>query len=107
VFDFIRPPADEAIVALLVKQLQHTLQAERGIEMALEASVVATLNRLARENLAFGGRGIRNVVDSALVNPLASWLFDNAIDGDAKFRLTECVDHGNDALQRFAIKVER
>ena len=107
VFDFIRPPADEAIIALLVKQLQRSLQAERGIAMTLETSVVATLNNLARENLAFGGRGIRNVVDSALVNPLASWLFDNGIDGEAEIRITECVDHGSDALQRFAIKVER
>ncbi len=107
VFDFIRPPADESIVAVLVTQLQHALRAERGIAMTLEASVVATLNSLARENLAFGGRGIRNVVDSALVNPLASWLFDNNIDGDAKIRITKCVDHGSDALQRFAIEAHR
>ena len=107
VFDFIRPPADGAIVALLIKQLQQALREERNIELDIEAPVVATLNRLAGENLAFGGRGIRNIIDSALVNPLAAWLFDNAVDGDANIRLIDCLDHGNEALQRFEIKIER
>jgi hypothetical protein len=107
VFDFIRPPADEAIVGLLIGQLQGALREERGIELTVEAPVVSTLNRLAGDNLAFGGRGIRNVIDSALVNPLAAWLFDNNVLGDTRLRLTACVDHGDAAPQRFTLEIEQ
>jgi len=107
VFDFIRSPADAAIVELLIGQLQAALREERGIELAVEAAVTDSLNRLAAENLAFGGRGIRNVIDSALVNPLAAWLFDNNIEGDTSLRLTACVDHGAGALQRFGLEIEQ
>lgn len=107
VFDFIRPPADAAIVQLLVKQLQTALQEDRGIQLVLESAVVDRLNRLAEDNLAFGGRGIRDVIDSALVNPLAAWLFDNNVEGDTRLRLTACVDQGTGALQRFALHIEQ
>jgi ATP-dependent Clp protease ATP-binding subunit ClpA len=107
VFDFIRPPADAAIVALLIEQLQTALRQERGIELVVAAQVVDSLNRLAAENLAFGGRGIRNLIDSALVNPLAAWLFDNNVEGDTSLRLNACVDQGAGALQRFVLEIER
>jgi len=105
VFDFIRPPADTAIIELLIGQLQAALREERGIELQLEAAVVDSLDRLAAENLAFGGRGIRNLIDSALVNPLAAWLFDNNIEGDTRLRLSACIDHGAGALQRFTLDI--
>lgn len=107
VFDFIRPPADAEIVGLLIRQLQQALREERGIDLVVEAAVVDSLNRLAGESLAFGGRGIRNVIDSALVNPLAGWLFDNNIEGDARLHLIACVDQGTSALQRFALDIRR
>lgn len=107
VFDFIRPPSDEAIVALLVKQLKGALKEERQIELTVEAPALATLHRLARENLAFGGRGIRNVIDSALVNPLAAWLFDHNVTADATLRITDCADQGASASQRFHLTIEQ
>ena len=107
VFDFIRPPADAAIVGLLVRQLQSALHKERGIGLVVEPAVVDSLHRLAGDNLAFGGRGIRNVIDSALVNPLAAWLFDNNVESDTNLRLTACVDRGAAAMQRFMLDIER
>jgi len=107
VFDFIRPPADEAIAGLLIKQLKTALKEERNIELDIEAPALATLHRLAKENLAFGGRGIRNIVDSALVNPLAAWLFDNNVTHEAHLRIVDCTDHGAAAIHRFTLHIER
>lgn len=107
VFDFIRPPADEAIVGLLIKQLKTALKEERNIELTVDTLTLATLHRLARENLAFGGRGIRNIIDSALVNPLAAWLFDNNVTENARLNIAECTDHGASATHRFTLQIER
>ena len=105
VFDFIRPPAEEAIVALLVQQLQQLLQEERNIALQVAAPVIATLNRLAKDHLTFGGRGVRNLIDTALVNPLAAWLFDNDVTTNSKLRLVDCVDHGETAVQRYELRI--
>jgi ATP-dependent Clp protease ATP-binding subunit ClpA len=68
---------------------------------------MATLNRLAKDHLAFGGRGVRNVIDTALVNPLAAWLFDNDVTANSTLRLVDCVDHGESAVQRYELRIVR
>ena len=41
------------------------------------------LEKLSLANLDNGGRGIGNVVENFLINPLSRYLFDNKILGDA------------------------
>ncbi len=106
VFDFIRPPADEYIVALLLKQLQRNLFEEHRIELNIDSTAVETWVQLARANLAFGGRGIRNVIDATLVNPLAAWLFDHNISSDAKLTIQRCIDHGEGKVQRIELIID-
>ena len=40
-------------------------------------------------NLANGGRGIGNIVESLLINPLARYLFDEEIKGNARITLKD------------------
>lgn len=80
VFDFIRPPVDEEIIDHLLRQLLHTLKEQQNIHLQLRKSVRHTLIELARLHLEHGGRGIRNVIDSVLINPLATALFDQQVD---------------------------
>jgi len=79
VFDFIRPPVDEAIVSHLLHQLLCSLKEQQDIQLQFRKSIHQQLVVLARENLEFGGRGIRNIVDSGLINPLATALFDQQV----------------------------
>ena len=43
---------------------------------------MATLKEKAIANLDNGGRGIGNIVESLLINPLSRYLFDNEIFSD-------------------------
>ncbi|MBF0255797.1 MAG: ATP-dependent Clp protease ATP-binding subunit [Gammaproteobacteria bacterium] len=76
VFDYIRPPLDGAILDHLLRQLGQSLREQQGLELNLNPEVREQLGQLASQHLEFGGRGIRNLLEAALVNPLASQLFD-------------------------------
>jgi len=107
VFDFIRPPVDQEIVAMLLENLLHALEMERRIRLGVAPLAREQLGALAGQRLAHGGRGIRNVIDSALVEPFARWLFDNGVRSDATLRLVQIIDHGTEAPYRFELDVER
>ncbi|MBR6571398.1 MAG: ATP-dependent Clp protease ATP-binding subunit [Clostridia bacterium] len=73
VFDFIRP---EAVSLILRKQTTNILNGiadSKDIKVHLDESSQAwnTLLTLASSNLEFGGRGIGNIVEKYLLNPLA------------------------------------
>ena len=107
VFDFIRPPVAEEIAKLLLANLTDQLARGHEMEITIEEPVRAAVFGLAQRDLAHGGRGIRNVVDAAVVNPLARWLFDNDAQHGARLRVTEFVDHGDRTPHRYELKVQR
>lgn len=57
---------------------------EKNIKLELTDSAQATLLNAAVSNLNNGGRGIGNIVESHLINPLARFLFDNNVFKDAE-----------------------
>jgi ATP-dependent Clp protease ATP-binding subunit ClpA len=89
VFDFIRPPHHAEIVRGMVAQLV-TAAAERGrLGLEIEEPVYEQLIEAAVATLANGGRGIRNLIDSALVNPLARALAEMQLQSPATVRVQE------------------
>ena len=105
VFDFIKPPTDEQIVHMLVDKLEKQASEKHTLAVAIGSQVRECLVDLARMNLQHGGRGIRNVVDSALVNPLSRALFDMNLQAPARVTVSELTDNGVDAPVRFELKV--
>ncbi|MEW6265608.1 MAG: AAA family ATPase [Thermodesulfobacteriota bacterium] len=111
VFDFIKPPVDEQIVDLMTSRLAQSTQEKWGLEIKIEPQARARLINLAQGQLHHGGRGIRNMVDSALVNPLTRFLFDQ-VDLNSKpspgaaVIITDLEDLGPEAPYRFRIKAE-
>jgi len=106
VFDFIRPPVDEQILDRLLGQLAGALREQRGILLEYDTAVRDTLIGLGRANLEHGGRGIRNILEAALVNPLATVLFDHNLGPGAKVRLRRLTDRGVEAQPRFELGLE-
>ena len=106
VFDFIRPPLDEEIVDLLIEQLKKATLEGKRIALEIAKPVRDVLLIEVKKHLQHGGRGIRNVIDTALVNPLNRILFDMGIERDANVRLLFLEDHGEAAPVRFELKVE-
>lgn len=83
VFDFIRPEVAKKILQAQVQKIMQTLQTEKQITLTLSDTAYHTLAEGALHNLGNGGRGIGNIVESYLINPLSRFLFDQ-----------ECFDHG-------------
>ena len=63
----------------------------KKIGLTLDERAVAELNALARLNLDNGGRGIGNVVESYLINPLSRYLFDNRVEQNADIKVLSVV----------------
>ncbi len=76
VFDFIRPAIAREIFEQMVSATLRDLEAT-GIRVEIAQSVCEQLENICLADLSNGGRGIRNQVESHLVNPLSRCLFDN------------------------------
>ena len=57
--------------------------------MNLDESVRNELSEAAKKNLDNVGRGIGNIVESHLINPLARFLFDNDIYDNSSVQITD------------------
>ena len=82
VFDFIRPPVAEVILDAQIAKISRNLLSEKRIKLQLSEQARCTLLENALGNLSNGARGIGNIVESLLINPLSRYLFDNGISSD-------------------------
>ncbi len=83
VFDYIRPETAAAILDAQVEKIALRLSEDRGIRMTLREEARDTLLRAALQNLSNGGRGVGNIVESMLINPLSRYLFDQRVPAGA------------------------
>lgn len=88
VFDYIRPEIAQQILDAQIKKIIKTVKTEKQIELNLSDEVHKVLLDVAQNNLNNGGRGIGNIVESHLINPLARFLFDNDIFENASVEIT-------------------
>lgn len=99
VFDFIRERAVEEILNLKLKSIVENLEHEKGVKMDICNRFKEYLLNRAKQDLSNGGRGISNMVETCLVNPLAQvlikehWRAGNSLiiedgpsNGDETFR---------------------
>lgn len=71
VFDFIRESVVDEILKSQIQKIQTNLRDEKGITLELGDGYYRQLHAKASGNLINGGRGIGNMVESALINPLS------------------------------------
>ena len=76
VFDFIRPAVAEQIFTGMVEATLSDIASAQGIAVTLDTASWDLLRALCLADLSNGGRGIRNKVETHLLNPLARALFD-------------------------------
>jgi ATP-dependent Clp protease ATP-binding subunit ClpA len=84
VFDFIRPDIAKQILNSQIRKITSMLSTEKHIYLEISDDVLKTLYDHSVDNLDNGGRGIGNIVESMLIDPLARYLFDNKIFGEAR-----------------------
>lgn len=78
VFDFISKEIGRSLIKKYLKNVGDRVERQRGIQIAVSTQVEDTIANLAlaEDVLAFGGRGIGNVVESVYINPLARTIFE-------------------------------
>lgn len=99
VFDFIREEALEEILDLKLKAVKSFLEHEKGLKLEISRSFLEYLSEKAKQNLTNGGRGISNMVETCLINPLSTVLInerwssgdciivkDKPMDGELQFK---------------------
>ena len=87
VFDFIRPEVAKEILDAQLTKIVNSLATEKGIELVIGNDAKYKLTEKALENLDNGGRGIGNIVESLLINPLARYMFDENIRENTRIYL--------------------
>ena len=85
VFDFIREGSLKPIILKQIKSIGRNLWADKHIRLTVSPQAMEDLFQLAVKDLpkGQGGRGIGNMMEEMLINPLARFMFDNSVIRDA------------------------
>ena len=83
VFDFIREGAARQILQGHIDRISNSLKESKGINITFCDDVQGILQEKAFGNLENGGRGIGNMIEKYLINPLSRYLFDNEVPNGA------------------------
>ena len=108
VFDFIRK---DSVPLILQKQLDNIiagLKDNNGIHVILrkESDAFKRLVELSVQNLGFGGRGIGNVVEKYLLNPLGRKLTDEGWERGGCYEILDIVQEQDESISIITEKKE-
>ena len=88
VYDFIRPDIAKQILDAQLEKISRNLFTDKQIRITLSETAYNVLLENALGNLNNGGRGIGNIVENLLINPLSRWLFDNGVFDNSDITIT-------------------
>lgn len=87
VFNYIHEDAARKILDMRLTKIQTTIREEKGIELKYSDEARTILCHECFKNLNFGGRGINNIVEALLINPLARHIFDESPNPGTTYRI--------------------
>ena len=83
VFDFVRAPVLRKILEnKVLPSIATQVREAHGITVTWESAVIDTLMDLGGNDVASGGRGMGNLAEAAVLNPLARVLFEMMAEGE-------------------------
>ena len=104
VFDFIRENTINEILDLKLNAIVDNMNHKKGIRIEIQAPFKHYLFDRAKENLSNGGRGISNMVDTYLVNPLSMVLIREELQSGDIITIEDCLPGEEDL---FSYNVQR
>ena len=81
VFDFIREDTAKEIANAQINKIFAKIFEQKGIQVILSEEARNYIYKKSFGNLENGGRGIGNVIEKNLINPLSRVIFDENIEG--------------------------
>jgi len=88
VFNFITPDVAKLIFLGMLRNVRRRLQEQFKLDLALTETVGSALLQRCTTDLANGGRGIGNQLESHFINPLSRALFAQDLQGRSKVLVT-------------------
>ena len=88
VFDFIRESVGREIFEAMVERFIAQVEDSSGITLELKPEAKAALEEICLRDLSNGGRGIRNMIEAHLINPVSREVFDRAPQAGQKLVIT-------------------
>ena len=84
VFDYIREDSLRPILSKQINSIARNLWSDKKIQLIVAPEAEENLYSFAVEDLpkGQGGRGIGNMMEEVLINPLARFMFDNSVTRD-------------------------
>lgn len=95
VFDFIRNDVAELILDSQIEKIKMNLSDEKRILLSIVPEARKQLLDAAIANLSNGGRGIGNIVESMLIDPLSRYMFDNKIFENSAIEVKQIGTNGS------------
>jgi len=89
VFDFIRKDTAQLIMNSQLDKIIRTLHQENGVELTITDNVREALLDKITGNLENGGRGVGNIIEEVILNPLSGYLLDNDLLNNAAVSIYE------------------
>ena len=87
--DFIRPAVADEITNSLINKIRREMLETKNITLTLKDSAVELIKSKAQNNLENGGRGIGNIIEEYLINPLSRHMFARRITRDAEITIND------------------
>ncbi|OPY55842.1 MAG: Chaperone protein ClpB [Pelotomaculum sp. PtaU1.Bin035] len=81
VFDYIRTDVVDQIINKILDGIAGKMDEQKDLKLRFAEPVYNFLRERAFSNAELGGRGIGNLIETVLVNPLAGEIFDRGIEG--------------------------
>ncbi len=100
IYDFIRPNDAREILYSQLENIIKSMKRLMNIDLRIEDNAREFLYNESLNNLENGGRGIKNIVESRLVNPLARYMFDEDKCSDCAITVYSIEFDGNQYILR-------
>lgn len=95
VFDYIRPDVAHQIIDAQLEKITGNFKENKNIKLIIDQKAKDYITGKALGNLENGGRGIGNIIEKHLINPLARYIADNKVTSDCTLTVKEIVEKDN------------
>lgn len=92
VFDFIRPEVARRIAEKMVAKVTARVHSQHGVDVVFSEAALQKLLQGATDDPSNGGRGIGNRIETLLINPLATLLFNLGLSTGATLEICALTD---------------
>jgi ATP-dependent Clp protease ATP-binding subunit ClpA len=107
VFDYIRPPIIHEIIDKIINNIIKEVADKHKIKITFSDEVISWLFEKAKKNIEHGGRGIGNLIEGAVVNPLARKLFDENLTYGGSIIIEGIETVSKESVEFYSLKTRR